>query len=327
VPPSSDETICILLATYNGERFLGDQLDSLMAQTYTNWKLFVRDDGSTDGTIGIIERAAKDKRVFLVDNSSSNAGSRQNFATLLDLSRDDYEYFMFCDQDDVWLPEKIEETLAEMRKAEQKHGNVVPLLVYTNFQYVYNDLKIIKSKKNFRSTKVSHLRFAHLLAQNPAYGCTMMFNRSLAETVGHIPPQAENHDYWIALVAAAFGKIIYYNNPTILYRQHNNNISTNYDSSSTTKRWKRIVLQRKHVEDVRKKMIMALSFEDIYLKMLSKEHKRVLKDFIGLFAKKGIGALFKNIQNGVRRQTLLQTILFYITVLMLPKNDFKNKTF
>src|SRR4051812_4471996 len=174
---SKGETICILLASYNGEKFISDQLESLLSQTYANWKLFIRDDGSTDKTLQIVNRyVAKDPRISLVCDSIRNSGSCQNFARLLDLTRQEYKYFMFCDQDDVWLPTKIEETFALMLRTERQHHGSMPILAYSNFQYVYDNLKIIESKKRFESTKVKQLQFPHLLAQNPAYGCTMMLN-------------------------------------------------------------------------------------------------------------------------------------------------------
>jgi len=314
------ETICILLASYNGEKFISDQLDSLLAQTYTNWKLFIRDDGSTDKTVSIINKyIAKDNRISLVNDDKKNLGSCQNFATLLNIVCSQFQYIMFCDQDDFWLPFKIETTLAEMKQVEKQQQKKIPVLVYTNFKYVYNDLNTIPSRKNFETTKVSKLRFAHLLAQNPAYGCTMMLNKQLADIVNPIPVQAENHDYWVALVASALGKIHYINKPTILYRQHNNNISTNYNSNSLVKRFKRIVLQGKNFEDVRQKLVMARAFKAAYFDRLKDNDKKILNEFICFGTGKSAGFLLKNIKNGVRRQTISQSFLFYISILLMKK--------
>ena len=313
-------TIGILLAGYNGEKYIGNQLDSLLAQTYTDWKLFIRDDGSTDQTVSIINKyRARDNRICLLHNSEKNLGSCQNFATLLSISRNQFQYIMFCDQDDFWLPFKIEETLTHMRDVEAHYGKETPLLVYTNFQYVDDHLKVIESKKKFNSTKVSKLRFANLLAQNPAYGCTMMLNKQLAAIAGVIPLQAENHDYWIALVASALGEIAYLNKRTILYRQHNSNISTNYNSSSFIKRFKRIMLQRKNLEDAEQKLRMALAFKSLYYDRLTQSHKRILDEFISFATRTSFSRLVRNIRNGVRRQTLSQTFLFYVSMMLLKK--------
>ncbi len=325
---SDKEIICILLASYNGEKFIGDQLDSLLQQTYADWKLFIRDDGSTDKTVCIIKKyVEKDKRINLLNDDKKNLGSCQNFAALMNAAGGQYQYIMFCDQDDFWLPFKIEETLALMKQMEKQQEKKAAVLVYTNFEYVYNNLKTISSRKNFHATRVSKLSFAHLLAQNPAYGCTMMLNKQLADMVDHIPLQAENHDYWVALVASALGKIFYLNKTTILYRQHDNNISTNYNSNSLIKRFKRIVLQRKNFEDVRKKRSMAIAFKAAYFDSLCNSYKRILNDYISLFTNKSTAKVLINIQNGVRRQTLSQTFLFYTSILLLKKKKFEKLVF
>lgn len=314
------ETVCILLAAYNGEKYIREQIESLLAQTYTYWKLFIRDDGSNDQTVSIIkEYAQKDKRISIVKDDKNNLGSCQNFAALLNFIRGRFNYIMFCDQDDYWLPFKIEETLCCMQHLEEKYKKEVPLLVYTNFTYANNDLNEIASKKGFQTTKVANLSFANLLAQNPAYGCTMMLNRALQDIKNPIPMQAENHDYWAALTASALGKISYLNKPTILYRQHNNNISTNYNSSSVVKRLRRIVLQGKNFADARKKVEMAKVFRALFANQLKERDKIILNDFISFGTGNKISMLYKNIRNGVVRQTFAQTFLFYMSVLFLKK--------
>lgn len=316
----SQAEVGILLATYNGEKYISAQIDSLLSQTYTNWKLFIRDDGSIDRTADIIlEYASKDERISIVEDDKNNLGSCQNFAALLNFIRGRFNYIMFCDQDDYWLPFKIDETLSYMQRMEAQHGEKKPLLVYTNFKYVDNNLREIVSKKNFQATQISKLTFGHLLAQNPAYGCTMMLNRALQDIINPIPIEAENHDYWAALTASALGKIFYLNKPTILYRQHNNNISTNYNSNSLVKRLKRIVLQRKSFDDARRKIKMAQAFRDLFVNQLKRNDKIILSDYISFGTGNKISMVCKNIRNGVARQTLAQTFLFYLSILFLKK--------
>lgn len=313
-------SLCIVLASFNGAEYIGDQIDSLLTQTYTKWKLFIRDDGSDDDTVSIINKyAAKDIRINIVQDNYKNLGSCQNFAKLLSFTASEFQYFMFCDQDDFWLPFKIQDTLSEMQLLEKQQDKEAPLLVYTNFQYADNNLKIIKSKKDYEATKVSKLRFAHLLAQNPAYGCTMMVNKKLAELIATIPFEAENHDYWAALTASVLGEIAYLQKKTIYYRQHNNNISTNYDSNSIVKRFKRIFLQRENFEDVRRKIAMAIAFKDSYFSQMKDADKKILNEFISFGKGRTLSMLLENIKNGVRRQTFSQTFLFYTTILSLKR--------
>jgi rhamnosyltransferase len=167
---SKEHKVCIILATYNGEKFIAEQLDSLRAQTYTNWQLFIRDDGSTDETLSIIGRyVEKDNRICFLETNSSNLGSCQNFGFILSLVMGKYPYYMFCDQDDVWLPFKIEYTLYYIQHFELQEELDAPLMVYTNFKYVTSQLGEIDTKKGFQATKVRNLGFSHLLAQNPVY--------------------------------------------------------------------------------------------------------------------------------------------------------------
>ncbi len=310
-------SINILLASFNGEEFIAAQLDSILKQTYANWQLYIRDDGSSDNTIGIIKLyEQKDARVHLVNVDSENVGSCQNFSMLMNCIKNENEYTMFCDQDDVWLPSKIESTLREISLLEKRYSKDTPLLVHTNFLYVDSSLKTIESKKDFQPTKIKNPILANVLCQNSVYGCTMMINRKLAAIAGKIPTEAENHDYWFALVASAFGKIYYLNERTILYRQHGNNASTQFDFNSLSKRFKRIAVDKKNFDDVKSKIIMALVFKKFYYNQLSVSNKKMVDDFLQLSKKRTPSLLFRNIKNGIRRQTRSQTFLFYLTLLL-----------
>jgi hypothetical protein len=116
---------------------------------------------------------------------------------------------MFCDQDDEWKRDKIEVTFSKMRELEKEYGSSYPIMIFTNFQYVDENMQIIPSKKDFEINRIKDFGFPQLLAQNPVYGCTRMINRALANKVGIIPPEEDFHDHWIALIAAAFGRLYY----------------------------------------------------------------------------------------------------------------------
>lgn len=316
--------IGILLATFNGEKHLSEQLESIINQTYTNWELYIRDDNSSDNTVAIIkEYCNKDRRIHWIEDDLGNLKSVKNFSTLLEYIKRRDGYTMFSDQDDVWLPEKIESTLKEMFRLEKIYSDSTPLLVYTDFVYVDESLRRIESKRNFSATKIKNLKLSHLLTQNPAYGCTMMMNKKLVDIVGSIPDAAENHDHWIALVAAAFGKISYLPQQTVLYRQHGKNISTQHDYNTTRKRFKRI-FAGKNFEDVCYKIKMAKQFRALYGDKLESEKLKLISAFIDLNSRKSVSLLIENIRNGVRRQTLPQTVLFYLTVMLNKKKESYN---
>ena len=312
----------ILLASFQGEKFIADQLSSILNQTYNNWQLYIRDDRSSDNTLNIItQHQQSDARIHLVNDGLGNLGSSQNFSIIMNSMKDANAYTMFCDQDDVWLPSKIEDTLNEMIRLEKEYDKNTPLLVHTNFIYADRNLKPIDSKRNFKRTKIVNPSFSNVVCQNSAMGCTMMINKELLNLIDKIPKIAENHDYWIALVASAFGQIYYLDKKTLLYRQHFGNLSPHYNFDSFSKRFKRIFVEQKNFDDVKSKLQMALVFKEIYFDKLSQFNKKVINDFLALSKKTSLPLLIQNIKNGIRRQTLNQTILFYLTLLLSKKVD------
>jgi len=221
-----DKSIDILLATYNGGAYLEAQLDSILAQTHGNWRLVIRDDGSTDNTPRIIGKylATHPDKVSLLRDKGEMLGPCGNFARLLQHSTADY--IMFCDQDDVWLPRKIELTQGKMLELEGLYGQDMPLLVHTDLKVVDGNLKPLSdSLWRYQTTDPDATLLNLLLVQNVATGCTVMINRTLRELALPIPEEARMHDWWLALVAATFGHIGHVAQPTVLYRQHGRNDS------------------------------------------------------------------------------------------------------
>ncbi len=220
------DRIDILLATYNGEAFLKEQLDSIAAQTHGDWRLIARDDGSTDRTSAILDafRARHPDKVVVLEDGDGNLGLVRNFSRLMEHS--DAPYAAFCDQDDAWLPEKLELSLAKMRELEREHGARGPLLVFTDVTVVDEELNVIHDSfwhyANLRPNRCNSLN--RLLLQNVVTGCAALMNRPLVRKSVPLPEQAYVHDWWVALVAASFGKAGYIAQPTVLYRQHPQNL-------------------------------------------------------------------------------------------------------
>ena len=213
--------VTILLATYNSEEYAGQLIDSILFQTMQDFKLLVRDDGSTDGTVKMLEQY-DDDRLTILHNDTGLRGAQDNFFSLL-LGCDD-DYIMFADADDVWMPDKIERTLNCMHALEKRHGQSCPLLVHTDLRVTDRDLRII-SNSLFHYQRISprRTRLHQLLAQNVITGCTVMINRPLRELVRSQPANSVMHDWWLGLVATSFGRIGLVRNPCVLYRQHDNN--------------------------------------------------------------------------------------------------------
>jgi glycosyltransferase involved in cell wall biosynthesis len=213
--------IDILLATYNGAAHLGEQIDSLLSQEFRDWRLLVRDDGSDDGTAELLESYAARfiGKIRTLPNRGIRLGPSGNFSELM--LNSDAEYFMLCDQDDVWMPGKTGSTLEEMKKLESEYGRDKPLLVHTDFRVVDESLNVL-ADSGWRYQKIDPERNSlnRLLVQNVATGCTVMFNRALRNLALPVPPDAVMHDWWLALVAGAFGGIGHLPEPLLLYRQH-----------------------------------------------------------------------------------------------------------
>lgn len=217
--------IDILMATYNGERYLGQQIDSILAQSHQDWQLLIRDDGSDDNTKNIIEdyAARYPDKIRLITDNEGHLGLCLNFAKLLEYA--DNEYIMFSDQDDVWLPNKIELTLETMKEAEKTHPDK-PLLVHTDLKVVDSDLKTIADSmwSYHRIFPDISNNLKDLMIRNVVTGCTAMINKKAKEISMPIPEEARVHDWWIAMNVAKQGKIVSVSTPTVLYRQHSANI-------------------------------------------------------------------------------------------------------
>ena len=214
-------TVTVLLAVYNGEKYLKEQIESILNQTLKDIKIVIHDDGSTDSSAQIIEfYRLKYPNIISCLNGGSTGSAKKNFAYLLESCDDDY--IMFCDQDDVWLHEKAEKTLCAMQTAE--NGGKTPVLVHSDLKVVDSNLNVISNSFfEFQRLYQDNITTARLLVQNYVTGCTVMINRALKQKCAAIPDDCIMHDWWLALTAQLFGKIVCINEPTMLYRQHSDN--------------------------------------------------------------------------------------------------------
>jgi glycosyltransferase involved in cell wall biosynthesis len=223
---SSPPEVEVLLATYNGARFLREQLDSIIAQDYGNIRVLARDDGSSDGTVEILDQYAKRfPSCFQVIPASAPTGSaKNNFLLLMKASTADH--ICFADQDDVWLPDKVSRTKQAMDQLQSRWGTKAPLLVFTDLHVVDDKLKVLHpsfwSHMNIHPDRMD--RLAELMVQSVVTGCTAMLNRPLLELSLRMPDEAFMHDRWIGLLASFMGKSSGLRVPTVLYRQHEHNV-------------------------------------------------------------------------------------------------------
>lgn len=228
--------IAILLSTFNGACFLHEQLDSLLQQTYKEFVLYIRDDGSNDDTMKIVKRYVSlySNFVFLNDEVK-HRGACQGFLWMLKQVHADY--YMFCDQDDVWMPFKIELTYKIMQ-AEETRFKDMPILIHTDLTVTDSSLNIIHpSLWMFQKTSPMQIGEKYLCLVNYVTGCTALFNSKLCKLAISGGSDAIMHDHWIGICAdAAGGRILSIPTATIYYRQHcNNTIGAKKDKSKPLK--------------------------------------------------------------------------------------------
>ncbi|WP_167343845.1 glycosyltransferase family 2 protein [Flavobacterium aquidurense] len=321
----NEPLIYILLACYNGEKYIEKQLDSIVAQSYTNWVLLIRDDNSSDSTLEIIESFnEKDKRVRIIQDKiqSEVKGACQNFARLLDVAvLEEATFIMFADQDDYWFSDKIEKMISAIDK------DLVPAMLYSDFLYADDNLKELpKNIQNIRET-FSFPSFNSLIVQNTVYGCTMMINYALAQKCVMIPREAENHDYWIALVASGIGaNIRHLEIPLMLYRQHGNNVSGNYHDHHYVSRFKRLFTNwegLKKVECRRIKMLVAF-LEQLNNELLP-DNLKLLTGYLEELKGNKIAFVRYCVKNKIKRHSFMSTIVFYLVLINVSKRDTINK--
>lgn len=219
---TNNHKVEILMATYNGENYIVEQIESLRNQTYTDWNLLIRDDGSNDGTIKIIEYYEKKypEKIKLLRDNKKNLGVQYNFLELLEYSTQDY--IMFCDQDDIWLENKIEKTLKKMLLNEKKE---MPTLIYTDLKVVDKNLNIIHdSFWKYQNIDILNNNYEKLIIENNITGCTVMINKRLKElALGKKFKNVIMHDWLFGLLASLKGEIYLLDESLILYRQHGSN--------------------------------------------------------------------------------------------------------
>ncbi len=216
--------VLILLATYKGNLYVREMINSVLAQDFDDYGIILSDDG--EDTCDILEEYANkypDKIIHY--RSGQRFGSAQkHFMHLLNTFADKAPYFMFCDQDDVWHTDKVRKTLEVMKQTEENAS--IPTMVHTDLNVVDANLNLISpSFIKYSGLDGNRLQFNKLLVQNTVTGCTMMVNKALALLSKRDLPENAMlmHDWWLALIASAFGKCGFLNEPTIYYRQHGNN--------------------------------------------------------------------------------------------------------
>lgn len=273
----------ILLASYNGESYIQEQIDSILAQSDDRWHLTVSDDGSTDRTVEILDAYVSryPDRITRVCSGRRFRNARDHFFWLIDQC--DAEYMFTCDQDDYWYEGKLGMTLDNLLRAEETHGKDVPILVFSDQTPTDAQRKpLASSLMRYQNQFFGSFDYRSLMMQNVVTGGAMGFNRALAKLAMQCkdPTETMMHDWWLAIVAARFGKIVYIDELLGDYRQHGDNCVGAKNVRSVS----HVLNKLAHVDEIRKTMRakkrQAQMFCATYGAMLSPQDEAFLRTFV-----------------------------------------------
>lgn len=332
----------VLLATHNGEKYLREQLDSLLNQSEQDFKILARDDGSTDDTLKILSdyETRFPQKIKIIKDDKNCGGAAQNFMELTMHASADY--VMFSDQDDVWCADKIKISLESMKKAEEVYGKNMPVLVFTKYVPVDQNLNEIKRwhkwerdrkctekqvvnqaeiytgnnaeshvknrSENYNGNINGNLAFNRLLVQNYVSGCLIMMNKSLYTKLGNYDDSIIMHDWWAALVASAIGKIVFSDTVTMLYRQHTDNTLGDIDTKSFSYMWRRLgdpnTKTKKYLYKKQAELLCSRFADE-----LPQESQKIVTDFLAVFDEKSkIKRIKKLIKGGYLKGNFVQKV-------------------
>jgi len=318
-------TIAVLLATYNGEKFLKQQLDSIFSQTYSDFIIYVSDDMSTDQTINILMFYHKKyPNQFVYSVNKKNIGVVKNFEKLIINCKEDY--IALCDQDDIWLENKLEIQLKELMLLEKKFVND-PCLVHSDLTMVNKDNSMIyQSFFNFRKINLPNKKSINkIVSHNGIMGCTVLFNKSLQRKILPFPEFLDVHDYWIAIVNETIGHRITLNEKLVLYRIHDNNTSNSSNKIINKKNnLFKMYFNIDPLPFIGLKREYVLKYLLVKFNFLEEKDKRIIKEFICYLENctNAISLMYKLVSYNLIREDLAYRLKIFIKLM---QRSIKNK--
>ena len=275
-------TVTVLLATYNGERFLRRQLSSLQQQDTADFTVLMQDDGSTDATPDILaDIAAQDSRFRLAAECGKHFGAKGNFISLIRQS--DSAYTALCDQDDDWDSSRLSRCRTALEEAEKRYGASTPLLVHSDTCLVDTNGSLLQpSFFRHQGWDPAAVTLPRLLVQNNVTGCTLMMNAALRDLVSRYadPAAMHMHDWFIALTAAAFGHVIFLDEPLVRYRQHGVNVMGASRQTLTQRGMKALSAWEKGKKRIALTYEHTRAFRDAYGDALPQEARAVIDRYL-----------------------------------------------
>lgn len=308
-----EEKVDILLATYNGEKYLKEQIESILNQTYKNIQIIISDDCSKDGTRDILKEYEKNNKIKIF-YQEKNLGYVKNFEFLL--KQVENNIYMLSDQDDVWKEEKVEKTVEKLKKE--------------NLDLVFGDLEVVD--ENLNTIHKSYNKYMHLdnkiqkhlndyklqYLYNCMTGCTIASKKEWLDKILPLPTNSKYmiHDYWLGLIISLNGKIGYLKEPYILYRQHGNN---QVGISKASKKFKELEKIRNLSIEIKLGIFETyVKHKEIFPKKIRKQNKEALEYFKMLQTKKNINFRKWNIFYKLYKEETLFKFLQNFMVLNIP---------
>jgi len=297
---------CVILCTYNGEKYLEKQIKSIMEQDREDFCLLYSDDGSTDSTKAILQSLQEKygRRMRAFPRPMHSGSPAKHFLSILsalakgEVEIDNLEYIFLADQDDDWFPDKLSKTISVIKEEERKFGESLPILCHTDCSLVNSRGELLaKSYRRYQKLPGASCRFSRLLLQNHVTGASVGINKALLQYCKEIPEQVKMHDHWLALLANCFGEIQYLPYATYAYRQHGENVLGAKKASVLKECEERLAASKeKDKEDTIYSSYRALFAQGRELKRLFGDRlpeikRKVLEAFLSLGGKSRLGKI------------------------------------
>ncbi|MCR5416171.1 MAG: glycosyltransferase [Pseudobutyrivibrio sp.] len=303
-------TVAIVMSTYNGHEYIIEQIESILAQDYTDFNLFVRDDGSSDNTLEILQKlATRDSRIKLVfdkvGQTNSNKGFGESFSIAIGqaMAQGDFSYFAFCDQDDYWEPTKLSHAVAAMENSDMKR----PTLYASNYYICDSNLQVQGTFAD--STPLKNVTFENLFFEGVFPGFTIVINKVLArKAFSHLDMgDIYYHDKWVTLIAMGLnGKLMYDVTPLAKYRRHEGAASSTNLGPVKKLKWR--IDKVLNGDFCPRTKAMLVTFKELFYKQVSYD----IRDFLDTFTKRGrLARLFyrKRLRRSFGGEILLRIII------------------
>lgn len=316
----------ILMTTYNGEKYISRQVDSIINQTFEEWKLIIRDDGSTDGTIDLLkDYADAESRISLLLNETQDHGAYLNFWTLIHEARNhyaDYDYYFFSDQDDIWENSKLETMINEAERLQEKK----PLLLYGDMRVIDQNDQVTYESINEVMGIGQMSGYSLFFTHGYLWGCDICVNQALFTslpllTLDHPHMDIMSHDNYMGKYALLAGKIVYLDEVVINHRRHNDNTTASYNMKlSPLKVFKRAVVQfddlaKTHARVYNQTLVAFSVFEASQLP-LKKHKKRVIRNVETAILHGGFTGIRILKKYKVKRKQFVRTIGIYMIMFL-----------